>query len=138
MSGCGIFNQLDTVIIRVTDLEQASQWYANKLELGEKCINETEDLVVYDLGNVNLVLWQLKSSEEFNPQGMRGTYPIFGTHNAEETRETLVARGVRVTNIYETGNLKIFYFYDPDGNCMEACQTLRLSDDSHCPLNPDY
>ena len=126
LSSCGIFKQLDTIVIRVRDVDKSSKWYAAKLELTEKYVSDVDKLVIYDLGNTNLTLWQLKPGEEFSPQGMRGTYPVFSVYNADETRDLLIARDVRVTNVYETGGIRVFYFYDPDGNCMEACQSLHL------------
>lgn len=123
MSGtAGIFNGLDTVLLRVRCLDEARAWYSEKLGLRETFLDEGERLAVFDLAGTSLTLWELKAGESFPPLGHAGTYPIFSVGDARQTWALLRERGVAVGEVVEAGGVTFFTFLDPDGNNLEACQ----------------
>jgi hypothetical protein len=50
------------------------------------------------------------------------SYPIFKTPNAGALKKELSNRGIEVGEIIQDDYVKYFFFYDPDGNILEACQ----------------
>jgi catechol 2,3-dioxygenase-like lactoylglutathione lyase family enzyme len=130
----GIFTKLDTVIVRVRDLERARAWYDEKLGLKAAFIDDTEKLAVLGTGGAtSLTIYQLKPREklvtppltfEASPGGERvaGTYPIFCADDIKTTYELLKSRGVMVEpEIHTGGGGQWFAFSDLDGNKMEVC-----------------
>lgn len=116
-----LFEQIDTIIIRVSDWEQSRDWYCEKLGLEMIYIDESIRLAVLDTGNgSSITLWQTDQQIKNNPATM--TYPIFKTNNAEDAREKLKNAGVKTGMLITNTITTYFQFFDPDGNVLEACQ----------------
>jgi catechol 2,3-dioxygenase-like lactoylglutathione lyase family enzyme len=108
-----LFKGLDTVVIRVRDLERARTWYERTL-----------DLAVLDLGGgPTLTLWEWGAGEA-PPAGPPVAFPVLLPQNEiETTRDMLARRGVDVGPLEgEVGGLRFFSFTDPDGNRLEVCR----------------
>ena len=119
----GIFKRLDTVIIRVSNIERARHWYEEKLGFDVIFCDEPEKLAIFDLGgDTSLTLWQLKPGESLAPTKFSGTFPIFVTDNIGEAHKTLSGLGVKVASIENGGGVTWFKLSDIDGNTLEVCQ----------------
>jgi catechol 2,3-dioxygenase-like lactoylglutathione lyase family enzyme len=119
-----LFKGLDTVVIRVRDLERARSWYERTLDLRASLIDEEERLAVLDLGGgPTLTLWEWGKGET-PAAGPPVAFPVLlPQHEIETTRDMLAGRGVEVGPLQgEVGGLRFFSFSDPDGNRLEVCR----------------
>jgi len=121
----GVFEGLDTVIVRVRDVDAAAAWYREKLELVPTFEDPEARLVVLDLGgSTSLTLWQLARIDVPPVPGAATSYPIFSVRDVERVWNTLRDRGVLVEPVVEGGGVRWFEFRDLDGNRLEACQVV--------------
>ena len=112
---------IDTIIVRVSDISSSKHWYEEKLNLAPIWDDLESRLVVLDTGSpTSLTLWQTDRKVRNNRE--TASYPIFRTQDAALARYELRERGVEVGEVIEDGVVKYFFFYDPDGNVLEACQ----------------
>ncbi|MFD2247413.1 VOC family protein [Pontibacter ruber] len=112
---------IDTVIVRVSDVSIASNWYQEKLGLAVVWDDPSSKLVVLDTnGPTSLTLWQTNQKQSINKE--TASYPIFRTPDAAVLKEALQARGVTAEELVRDEYVTYFFFYDPDGNILEACQ----------------
>lgn len=112
---------IDTVIIRVSNIAAAKQWYTEKLGLALLFEDEHTKLAVLDTGGpTSITLWQTSESITANKQ--TASYPIFKTPDAKALKQELSGRGVATGEITSDAYVTYFNFYDPDGNILEACQ----------------
>jgi catechol 2,3-dioxygenase-like lactoylglutathione lyase family enzyme len=59
------FTKVDTVIVRVPDLEKARKWYEEKLGLQPAVTSEKERLVIFKTGGeTSFTVYELKPGEE--------------------------------------------------------------------------
>jgi catechol 2,3-dioxygenase-like lactoylglutathione lyase family enzyme len=122
------FARIDTIILRVRDLERARAWYAAALGLTAVYHDPAEGLAVLPVGETgSLTLWQLKPGEVPPGREAAGTYPIFAAADAAADRDALLAHGVEVEPLAEGPGVRFFAFRDPDGNRLEACQVLETA-----------
>jgi len=78
-------------------------------------------LVVLDSScPTSLTLWQTDQKIIINRD--TASYPIFKTQDASALRQELESRGIEVGEIIQDDYVKYFFFFDPDGNVLEACQ----------------
>jgi len=123
MNSAGVFRGLDTVLLRVRDIDLAKAWYQEKLGFPEPYFDPTERLAVFDLGGTtSLTLWELKPGQAFAPADDSKPFPIFSVVDARQTRNILRDRGVIVGEVIEGDGVVYFTFRDLDGNLLEACQ----------------
>jgi catechol 2,3-dioxygenase-like lactoylglutathione lyase family enzyme len=112
---------IDTVIVRVSEIEAARKWYQEKLELTPVWHDPKKKLVVLDTGSpTSLTLWQ--TNQKIQCHHATASYPIFRTADAQVARQALLDNGVNAGEVIDDGAVKYFLFYDPDGNLFEACQ----------------
>jgi catechol 2,3-dioxygenase-like lactoylglutathione lyase family enzyme len=118
----GIFEYLDTTIIRVSDIIRSKKWYEKILKLVPILFDENEKLVVYHAGNnLSFTIWQIKPDEKLVPTSLRGAFPIFYTKDILSIHNTLQEQRVKVEEIQGSEHVKFFGFYDPDNNRIEVC-----------------
>lgn len=118
-----LFKRLDTVIIRVRDLEKAKDWYTEVLEMevGFES-NEGEKIAVLNVGEgTPITLYELKEGEIVAEESKATSYPIFYPENIDDTYEVLTNRGVSLSRIEDDGGTRFFSFRDLDGNYLEVC-----------------
>lgn len=122
-----LFQKIDTIIFRVTDLRKACEWYQTALGLHVAWVDEKQKSAVLDVGGsdgVPLTLREMRPEERNG--GARGpqNYPILHPHaHIELTYATMRERGIRVEPIVgEPGHTRSFFFSDPDGNRLEVAQ----------------
>lgn len=112
---------IDTVIVRVTDIERSKKWYTDILGFGITWDEPKMKLVVLNTSsNVSLTLWQTDETISINKN--TASYPIFRTPDASALRINLEEKGVSTESIVTDNYVTYFFFYDPDGNILEACQ----------------
>ena len=112
---------IDTVIVRVANIENSSKWYSEKLDLVKMYENSSMKLAIFDTnGPTSLTLWQTDQKPVINRN--TASYPIFKTMNADALREQLLSRDVEAGEIKQDEYVKYFNIFDPDGNILEACQ----------------
>jgi catechol 2,3-dioxygenase-like lactoylglutathione lyase family enzyme len=118
------FTKVDTVIVRVPDLEKAMEWYEEKLGLQPGYVDlEKEKLAIFKTGGeTSFTLYELKPGEEKPTGKVPASYPIFYARDINEARRHLELRGVKVGPVQGTpGQTQWFSFWDQDGNLIEAC-----------------
>ena len=112
---------IDTVILRVSDISKAKNWYTEKLRFKNIHEDERLRLVVLDtFGPTSLTIWETADKIEPNP----GTtaYPIFRASDAGTAHHQLKLNGVNVGELITDHVVTYFTFHDPDGNVLEVCQ----------------
>lgn len=123
MTTTPLFSRIDTLILRVRDLQRACDWYATTLGLTAVYTDAEEGLAVLPVGESgSLTLWQLKKGEVPPARDAAGAYPIFAAADAAADHVALSARGVEVGELTEGPGVRFFTFRDPDGNRLEACE----------------
>lgn len=112
---------IDTVILRVSNIENAKNWYIEKLGFGLLYEDPASRLAVLDTyGPTSLTLWQTDYTLSVHRD--TANYPILKTVQVEALRNELVHRGVETSEISYGDGVSFFQFFDPDGNVLEACQ----------------
>ena len=112
---------IDTIIVRVSDINISRDWYVTKLGLTVLFEDTDMKLVVVDTNSAtSLTLWQTDDEIVINPNTT--CYPIFKTQDAAALRLALLGQGIPVGEIIQDTHVRYFFFYDPDGNVLEACQ----------------
>lgn len=119
----GIFDALNMVVLRVRDLTSARNWYERVLELRVAEENSSGPTVVLDLGRgANLCLWALGADETMADSKMAAAFPNFRTGDVDGIHDKLEGLGVSVTPLKDSGGVKWFSFFDPDGNRIDVMQ----------------
>lgn len=112
---------IDTIIVRVKDIELAKEWYQTRLGLPAVWNDPVAKLVVLDtFGPTSLTLWQTDKPIAVNKD--TASYPIFRTPDALALQQDLKVRGIQVDELITDDHVTYFFFYDRDGNVLEACQ----------------
>jgi catechol-2,3-dioxygenase len=120
-----LFTKVDTVVIRVRDLEQARVWYREKLGVRELFGDKGKNLVVTTVGaDTNLTLWQIKSGEELAPSSSVGSYPVLMAADATQIHRVLTERGVKTKPVQSGGSILWFSFFDLDDNRIDVCEVF--------------
>ena len=125
MAEVDLFATLDTVVLRVHDVDAAKAWYQAKLGLEVSSEDMGERLVTFELrGGTSLTLLELKRGESLlETLGVVGTFPVFAVLDARHAWEVLRARDVLVDPLRDTGPVLSFEFRDLDGNKLEVRET---------------
>jgi CspA family cold shock protein len=119
----GIFDALNMVVLRVRDLKSARAWYERVLELKVSEENSSGQTVVLDLGRgANLCLWQLGPDETPATTEIAAAFPNFRSGDVDGIHGKLDGLGVTVTPLKDSGGVKWFSFFDPDGNRIDVVQ----------------
>lgn len=112
---------IDTVIMRVSDIQKSIEWYTQKLGLKVLYRDERLKLAVLDtFSPTSLTL--LETDEKAQPNPRRASYPIFRTDEIQEAHRLLTSLGVNVGELITDQVVTYFTFYDLDDNILEVCQ----------------
>jgi catechol 2,3-dioxygenase-like lactoylglutathione lyase family enzyme len=119
----GIFTRLDSVRVRVRDIDSARSWYERTLGFTAVHADERERVVIFGLGGTaTLTLWQLKPGERLAPAGSAIPFPVFIVEDAHASHDLLHSRDVSVDPVQESSVGRSFSLRDPDGNRMEISE----------------
>ncbi len=120
-TGIELLQGIDTVIVRVSNIATSKKWYLEKLGLALLFEDDKIKLAVLDTkGPTSLTLWETDKTMSVNRD--TASYPIFKTPNADELKKELSNREIETGETIQDAYVKYFFFYDPDGNILEACQ----------------
>lgn len=112
---------IDTIIIRVSNVERAKKWYQEKLSLKPIYDDPILNLVVLNSGGpTSLTLLQTEKPIQNNPD--TSSYPIFKTLDANSAYRQLKEKDVKVGEVIFDDSVSYFHFFDLDGNMLEVCQ----------------
>lgn len=111
-----LVERIDTVCLKVSDVEQASLWYQETLGLQETY--REDHYAILSVGTSGVPLTLEKGRAESNESS---AYPIFFSSNIEYTLNELMEKGVKVTEIQRDGLNTFFTLYDTDGNKLQVC-----------------
>ena len=112
---------IDTVILRVSDIEKSKEWYTKKLGLVAIHQDEKLKLVVLDtFSPTSLTIWE--TDEKIQPNPRTSSYPIFRTTDAKEAHRHLKNREVNVGKLTTDHIVTYFTFQDLDNNILEVCE----------------
>lgn len=118
----GLLTKVDTIVVRVRDMEQAKKWYEEVLEMPVTSVQNTEyKIAILAAGNVSLMLYELQAGEELAGRHVVTGHPIFFAEDIVSTHATLKERGVEVDELLSDGGIQFFLFRDLDGNQLEVC-----------------
>ncbi|WP_431800439.1 VOC family protein [Halobacillus andaensis] len=115
--------QLNGVLLPVTDLEKAKDWYERHLGLIQ--VDEWSEGAgyVFPAGDMTLALIKVekKQPSEFNiTDDKKNVYFNFSVDDIKEAQRKLRNHNVETTEIEDLGFMKKFDFTDPDGNTLSA------------------
>ncbi|HRG11181.1 MAG TPA: VOC family protein [Cyclobacteriaceae bacterium] len=112
---------IDTVILRVKDINKAKSWYTEKLGFNNIHEDSKLRLVVLDtFSPTSLTIWETDEEIKINPKTT--SYPIFRTMDASNAHRQLKKMNVRVGDIITDHVVTYFTFLDLDDNILEVCQ----------------
>ena len=121
---------LEVVVLPVSDIDQAIQFYRDKVGFHLDHDTKTEQMHVVQLtpngSGCSIVFGDLPSHREMEPGSVRGLQLVVA--DAEAARRELLDRGVEAGEIMvfsEDDGGTFFGFADPDGNTW-AVQELRV------------
>jgi catechol-2,3-dioxygenase len=109
-----LFDRMDTVFLRVSDFEQAFNWYHETL--GLPVVWRTDMIATFQIGDktpMTLVKQDAVADE----------HPLFNFYAADiqKAHETLQQRGVSVGTMRDYGTVQMFDFTDMEGHVLNVC-----------------
>lgn len=118
-----MFTKLDTVIVRVGDLERARAWYEEKLAFRAAFTHDASRIVVFDAcGETSLTIWELGAGERKASGGEEASFPILYAEGIAAAHTALRERGVEVGEIEgEARGTQWFTLRDLEGNRLDVC-----------------
>ena len=117
------FTRVDTVIVRVPDLDKVRKWYEEKLGFEAGFGGKKERIVAFKTGGeTSLTIYELKPGEKKNPGQIPSSYPIFYAPDIAKAHQHLTDREVKVGPIEgDPKDTQWFSFWDLDQNLLEVC-----------------
>ncbi|MFZ3580185.1 VOC family protein [Virgibacillus sp. DJP39] len=112
-----MIERIDTICLMVSNVEESSTWYQEKL--GFKEAFKDEGYRVLSIGNSGVPL----TIEQGSPKtsSVHRAYPIFFAKDIIHTYEKLKQHGVRVSELQKDNTNTFFDIYDPDDNKLQVC-----------------
>ncbi len=116
------FTKVDTVIVRVPDLDKARKWYEEKLGFETAFVGKKERIVVFKAGSeTSLTIYELKPGEKKTTGKTSSSYPIFYAPDINKAHRLLKERGIKIGPIEGDQDTQWFSFWDLDQNLLEVC-----------------
>jgi len=112
-----MIERMDTVCLKVNDIEASSSWYQETLGFKESF--KGEGYRVLSIGDSGAAL-TIKEGDEGTLPGNHA-YPIFFAKEIEQTREKLKEQSIKVSELKKDGRNTFFDVYDLDNNKLQVC-----------------
>ncbi|MGE5633367.1 MAG: VOC family protein [Caulobacteraceae bacterium] len=114
-----LFQRIDTIFIKVRDMDKAVEWYTKTLGLKLKWRNDEGGYAAIEIGGAPITFVLDKDNENFRPYE-ESPFIIY-VRDIEEARNSLTAQNVQAGPIETLYDSKWFWFKDPDGNVARVC-----------------
>ncbi|WP_394174276.1 VOC family protein [Guptibacillus hwajinpoensis] len=111
-----MIERIDTMCLKVSDVEISSNWYQKVL--GFEVAFQDNGYRVLNVGDGSV---PLTIEEGLAAKSTNQSYPIFFSRHIEETYKKLKSQGVQVDQLHNDGVNNFFDFYDLDGNKLQVC-----------------
>jgi catechol 2,3-dioxygenase-like lactoylglutathione lyase family enzyme len=116
-------------VVRVRDVEAAIGWYSTKF--GVEPIHVGDDgpehpIAVYRIAGSVVSLWQLPAGQTRSSadNDCSSYLAVVVDRDLAPVRETLIGRGVTVSDIRRSAHHEFIWFYDLDGNRFELSRPV--------------
>jgi catechol 2,3-dioxygenase-like lactoylglutathione lyase family enzyme len=114
-----LFQRIDTVFIKVRDLDKAVEWYTKILGLKLRWKNDEGGYAAIEMGGAPITFVVEKDSEKFKPY--EDAPFIIYARDIVEAHNSLHSQNVEVGAIETLYDSKWFWFKDQDGNVERVC-----------------
>ncbi|WP_335871383.1 VOC family protein [Bacillus sp. 2205SS5-2] len=111
-----MIDRIDTLCLKVRNVEDASNWYQQILGFKETFQDKGYRILAVGNGSVPLTI----EEGETNPSAHQ-CYPIFFSSELNQTYENLKQQGVKVSELQFDGVNSFFDLYDLDNNKLQIC-----------------
>lgn len=110
--------KLQHAVIRVTSIEDAKEFYVNKL--GLELMDDAGNFFAAKAGGVRLSFFEGYEKQEISEDAKTGVSLIFRVDNLESASTELEGKGIKAFgNVIDIPNFHKFLEYeDPDGNIL--------------------
>ncbi|MCM3785692.1 VOC family protein [Neobacillus mesonae] len=121
-----LFERIDRVILPVTDIHKAAQWYADEFEFRIARRREQEIDLQVGVSETKLTLMEVQELTSFLPLphlDPKGHVPCFNfyTHWEDLHQSWLIERGIPVTSPMNNEHMNICEMSDISGNIVGIC-----------------
>lgn len=124
--------RIGTTYIPISNVEQSSDWYMNKL--GAELSYKDEDKAILNLANQSIFLVRSNENQSSNFIDIYGnerfslTFEVNGLNALEAIHRDFIEKEIRVGEIEDRGHSgRNFVFYDLDGNKFDVWSELSPS-----------
>ncbi|TQR20106.1 VOC family protein [Psychrobacillus vulpis] len=121
--------RIGTTYIPVTNVEDSSEWYVNKL--GAELSYKDNDKAILNFANQSIFLVKSKEDQSSNFYDIHGqkrfsiTFEVDGLNSLEAIHKDFIDKQIKVGEIEDRGHTgKNFVFYDLDGNIFDVWSEL--------------
>ena len=111
-----LIERIDTLCLKVKDVENSSKWYQDILGFKEAFKGEGYRVLSVGEGGVPLTIEEGETQSSVNQ-----SYPIFYTSYIHQTYDELKDQNVRVSDLHNDGVNHYFDLYDIDNNKLQVC-----------------
>lgn len=116
-----LIQDVDTVIVFVTDLERSIEWYSEVLELPLEW--QRGDFAMFNAGNIPLALHG--GAQPCDVRENHGSLISFAVEDYASVKAKLVSRGCQFVFENQSPDAIFGTFLDPDGNTLQIAQKKR-------------
>lgn len=121
--------RVGTTYLPVTNVEQSSEWYVNKL--GAELNYVDNDKAILNLANQSIFLVKSRENQNSNFYDIYGneqfsiTFEVNGLDALEKIHKDFIEKEIKIGDIENRGHAgKNFVFYDIDGNKFDVWSEL--------------
>lgn len=112
-----LFKRIDTVFIKVSNIDKSLEWYKEVLELELRWRHG--NYAAFDVSETALTIYQEDDTSAFDPIN----YSTFNFYVSDinEAHRHIKSKDVVIGDIQDGGDVQWFSFEDLDGNKLQAC-----------------
>jgi catechol 2,3-dioxygenase-like lactoylglutathione lyase family enzyme len=113
-----VFQNLDSIILYVSDVERSIRWYGDVL--GLDLAAQHGHFAVFQLGSIRISLHVAELDS--NVTRTETSMPVFLIDRYQSAKENLEQRGINFVYENEIPNARFGTFHDPDGNPLQIIE----------------